>query len=172
MANKKSCNKGYGCGGSCISIKYACRKEFPEGISVSIDKSREVIKSQVDTSSSPKEKAIPEGRAREVSYKGAKQQRDDFDRNPKKYARELRKLFPDAEVEVSSDEFYSMLDIKTKIKDGQGNTHEVEFRAKTDNTSLYINDKNPIDISFKVNGGYDNSGIPNRCFEHRKNSQG
>lgn len=43
---KKSCKKGYKCGGGCISVTYACRKEFPEGISVSIDGARKVIASE------------------------------------------------------------------------------------------------------------------------------
>lgn len=44
MAKKKrSCKKGYGCGGSCISVTYMCRKQFPAGISVSIDGARRVI---------------------------------------------------------------------------------------------------------------------------------
>lgn len=43
MKKNKTCRKGYGCGGSCISVTYACRKEFPEGVSVSIDGARKVI---------------------------------------------------------------------------------------------------------------------------------
>lgn len=40
----KVCKKGYSCGGSCISVTYMCRKEFSEGVSVSIDGARKVIK--------------------------------------------------------------------------------------------------------------------------------
>lgn len=34
----KRCDKGYPCGGSCINISYLCHKEFPEGVSISLDR--------------------------------------------------------------------------------------------------------------------------------------
>ena len=42
---KRRCKKGYNCGKSCISYKRACRIEFPEGVSVSLSESREIIMS-------------------------------------------------------------------------------------------------------------------------------
>lgn len=34
---KRNCKKGYSCGKSCISLRKACRKEFPEGVAVQLD---------------------------------------------------------------------------------------------------------------------------------------
>ncbi|MDX1371093.1 MAG: hypothetical protein R3321_01405 [Nitrososphaeraceae archaeon] len=44
------CKKGYNCGLACISVTYMCRREFPEGISVSIDGMRTVIKNMLEES--------------------------------------------------------------------------------------------------------------------------
>lgn len=44
----KNCKRGYPCGGSCISISYACRKEFPEGVSVTINGLRQVIQNKIN----------------------------------------------------------------------------------------------------------------------------
>lgn len=64
MSKKRSCKKGYGCGGGCISIKYICRKEFPEGVSITIDKARKAIKTEIPLAvQTPK--PIPE---RNVNY--------------------------------------------------------------------------------------------------------
>lgn len=60
---KKSCTKGYKCGGSCISVTYACRKELAEGVSVSIDGARKVIM-QDSSSVEPKDTAL-EGKDKE-----------------------------------------------------------------------------------------------------------
>lgn len=34
---KRQCSKGYSCGSSCIQVSKACLKEFPEGVSVTLD---------------------------------------------------------------------------------------------------------------------------------------
>lgn len=48
MAKKwKNCKKGYPCGGSCIRISYQCRKDFPEGVSISITLSSKSIYSKL-----------------------------------------------------------------------------------------------------------------------------
>lgn len=39
----KFCQKGYSCGGGCINVSYICRKEFPEGVSISINSLRKQI---------------------------------------------------------------------------------------------------------------------------------
>lgn len=44
MKKKKKCLKGYSCGFSCISKFKGCRREFPEGISVTLD-TMEVLRS-------------------------------------------------------------------------------------------------------------------------------
>lgn len=158
---KRSCTKGYGCGGSCISITYMCKKEFPEGVSVSIDGARKVVKNDLPPSETPKKKkGIPDGKPRNISYEGAKEQKKDFDKDPKKYAKELKKLFPEAKIYGAKDEFYSSLTIETPIKDGKGETHMVKFDAKTDNSNVYENrEKSPITISFMVNDSFDSSDI-------------
>lgn len=40
---KKKCSKGYSCGSSCINVTYQCHKDFPEGVSVSINGFRGVV---------------------------------------------------------------------------------------------------------------------------------
>lgn len=40
---QKKCVKGYSCGSSCINVTYQCHKDFPEGVSVSINGFRGVV---------------------------------------------------------------------------------------------------------------------------------
>lgn len=44
----KSCNKGYSCGASCISISYKCNKEYPEGVSIALDTKKQFIQEKIN----------------------------------------------------------------------------------------------------------------------------
>ena len=47
--SKKNCKKGYSCGRSCIAVSRACRKEFPNNVSVSLDKKTVIDNSKVES---------------------------------------------------------------------------------------------------------------------------
>jgi len=58
---KRNCKKGYSCGASCISTRKACRKEFPDGISLSLDE-RAVMLAYPISVKSPADKFMEDGK--------------------------------------------------------------------------------------------------------------
>lgn len=148
---KKSCKKGYGCGGSCISITYACKKEFPDGVSVSIEGARKVV-TQMDindpVAQKPKPKPKPEPAS--VTPSGKPELRDD-----QNLTKEEGQKVVDALKKAGFQDIYYSEPISNMLGASQLEAYgRLEDGTRYDVTLQRPNGKKPWELLFLVNGSY------------------
>jgi hypothetical protein len=120
---KRQCKIGYSCGASCISIMKECRIEFPEGVSVGLDRRAVVL--------NPKKKEIKG----DVDLK-PKRKKEDFEMVDLDVNDLVEKIKPEENISLKGEKIYYKLEDQSKyflgelISTMEYNDEKIDAQAK------------------------------------------